>query len=253
MYRFAIVVLCGLFATGARAHDPRPLFIDVDARALPLVTLSSKIPSSVAAAARPEISLTADCVPAGRVVATRKSDGWASVARFRCDVGLGDAGVTIRYPAANPSLSTLVRVRDANGSRQRLAAPAATRIAIGSGAAAPPPAAGFLQLGIRHIAGGLDHLLFLACLLAIAGGWRRVVLAATGFTAGHSVTLALAALGVVAVPVVYVEAMIALSVVFLAAEIVRDDRATVSFRYPASVAAAFGLLHGFGFASALTA
>ncbi len=253
MHRFAVAVLCGSFATGALAHDPRPLFIDVDAQALPRVTVSSKVPSSVAATARPQIGLTADCVAAGGAVATRQSDGWASVASFRCGNDLAATGVTIRYPGANPSLSALIRVRDAAVSRQLLAAPGAADVAIGRGAAGPPAAAGFLALGVRHIAGGLDHLLFLACLLAIAGGWRRVVLAATGFTAGHSVTLALAALGVVAVPVVYVEAMIALSVVFLAAEIVRDDRTTLSFRYPAGVAAVFGLLHGFGFASALTA
>ncbi|MBW2190201.1 MAG: HupE/UreJ family protein [Deltaproteobacteria bacterium] len=104
---------------------------------------------------------------------------------------------------------------------------------------------------MQHILGGYDHLLFLVCLLLIAGTGRRILVTITGFTIAHSVTLALSALGVVRVPVAPVEAAIALSIVFLAVEIVRGDPDSLTYRYPIAVAASFGLLHGFGFAAVL--
>src|SRR5690606_2673867 len=79
----------------------------------------------------------------------------------------------------------------------------------------------------------------------------RILLAVTGFTAAHSITLSLATLGLVRAPIAPVEALIALSIVFLAAEIARDDPASFSRRYPIALSFTFGLLHGFGFASAL--
>jgi hypothetical protein len=94
-------------------------------------------------------------------------------------------------------------------------------------------------------------LLFLGLLAMIAGAPRRIFIAATGFTIAHSITLALTALDVLVVSVPAVEAVIALSIVFLAAEIARGERATLAWRRPALVASLFGLAHGAGFASAL--
>ena len=90
-----------------------------------------------------------------------------------------------------------------------------------------------------------------ACLVLIAGTWRRILVTITGFTIAHSVTLTLAALELVHVPVPPIEVMIALSIVFLAREIACDRRDTLTWRYPIVVSSTFGLLHGFGFASAL--
>lgn len=109
----------------------------------------------------------------------------------------------------------------------------------------------YLVFGLEHIWQGVDHLLFVACLLFIARTPRRVLITITGFTLAHSVTLSLAALDVIAVPAAAVEATIALSIVFLAREIVLTRRDTLTWRYPIAVSASFGLLHGFGFASAL--
>lgn len=109
----------------------------------------------------------------------------------------------------------------------------------------------YLLHGMEHIIGGLDHLLFVFALLVIARTPRRVLWTVTGFTLGHSLTLSLAALGVVSVPVPPMEAAIALSIVFLAVEIARGDRNGLSYRYPLLVSCGFGLLHGLGFASAL--
>ena len=108
-------------------------------------------------------------------------------------------------------------------------------------------------LGIEHILAGFDHLLFVLALVLLVQGTRRLLVTITAFTAAHSLTLAGATLGWVQVPGPPVEASIALSIVFIASEIVhtRQGRASVTQRYPWIVAFTFGLLHGFGFAGAL--
>ena len=108
-------------------------------------------------------------------------------------------------------------------------------------------------LGIEHILSGFDHLLFVLALVLLVQGTRRLVVTITAFTAAHSLTLAGATLGWVHVPAPPVEASIALSIVFVASEIVhaRQGRYSVTQHYPWVVAFTFGLLHGFGFAGAL--
>jgi hypothetical protein len=115
-------------------------------------------------------------------------------------------------------------------------------------------AAEYTQLGVTHILGGLDHLAFVLCLCLLTGG-TSLLLLVTAFTLGHSISLALSFLGVVAVPAPPVEATIALSIAFMAREALltrRDsaDAARSQVRYMA-VVVSFGLLHGLGFASVL--
>ena len=121
--------------------------------------------------------------------------------------------------------------------------------------------AGYFPLGIEHILSGFDHLFFVLALVLIV--WRtrsphgrravaKTMLATiTAFTIGHSVTLAAATLDLVRLPRAPIELAIALSVLLLAVELARDDRSTLTMRFPWIVAFAFGLLHGFGFAGAL--
>ena len=107
--------------------------------------------------------------------------------------------------------------------------------------------------GIEHILSGFDHLLFVFALVLLVQGTRRLLVTITAFTVAHSLTLAGATLGWVHVPGPPVEASIALSIVFVASEIVhmRQGRYSVTQHYPRVVAFTFGLLHGFGFAGAL--
>lgn len=111
----------------------------------------------------------------------------------------------------------------------------------------------YFVLGVEHILGGIDHLLFVLALLLIVRGGKRIVATVTAFTAAHSLTLAAATLGWVHVPGPPVEAIIALSIVFVASEVVhaRQGRPGLTERAPWIVAFSFGLLHGFGFAGAL--
>ena len=109
----------------------------------------------------------------------------------------------------------------------------------------------YFLIGVEHILAGWDHLLFvIALVLLVRGGWA-VVKAATAFTIAHSITLAGTTLGLTGLPQRPVEALIALSIVFLAVEIARGTRETLTRRLPWLVAFIFGLLHGFGFAGAL--
>ncbi len=114
-------------------------------------------------------------------------------------------------------------------------------------------AATYCKLGVEHILLGIDHLLFVLALLVLVKGWRRLVGTITAFTIAHSITLAAATLGFVQVPTPPVEAVIALSILFVAGEIVhrRQGRLGLTERWPWVVAFIFGLLHGLGFASAL--
>ncbi len=111
----------------------------------------------------------------------------------------------------------------------------------------------YLLLGVEHILFGIDHLLFILALLVLVKGVRRIILTITAFTLAHSLTLAGATLGFVYIPGPPIEAVIALSIVFVASEILhsRQGKPGLMESYPWVLAFAFGLLHGFGFAGAL--
>lgn len=109
----------------------------------------------------------------------------------------------------------------------------------------------YLDLGVVHILKGFDHLLFVLSLLLLAVNLKTLLYSITGFTISHSITLVFSVLGVVSVNILYIEAMIALSILFLAREIVVANKTSLTRKYLGGVAFIFGLLHGFGFSSVL--
>lgn len=168
----------------------------------------------------------------------------------------GLAGKRIEFVGLQATITdVLVRVQTFDGTTSTtLVHPSQPWVDI---AVAPGPlavAGAYLRLGVEHIWGGFDHLLFVLALLLLVRGWRRVVATVTAFTIAHSITLAAATLGFVHMPQKPVEATIALSIVFVAAEIVhsRQGRPGLTEKAPWVIAFTFGLLHGFGFASALS-
>jgi len=112
---------------------------------------------------------------------------------------------------------------------------------------------GYLKLGLEHILTGFDHLLFVLGLLLLIGSNWRLVKAVTAFTAAHSITLALAALGYLQFPSAAIEALVALSILFVAVELTKNGRPdlTLAQRRPWLIAFLFGLLHGMAFAGVL--
>jgi hydrogenase/urease accessory protein HupE len=179
----------------------------------------------------------------------------AYVERWRVSRPGGLAGQSLRIDGiAGGVTDVIVRVERKDGTSQveRLL-PAEPQFVVAAPAGTAAVAWSYLVLGVEHILGGIDHLLFVLALLLIVRGAKRIFFTITAFTAAHSITLIAATLGWVHVPGPPVEAMIALSIVFVAAEILRGLRGKpgVTARAPWIVAFSFGLLHGFGFAGAL--
>jgi len=127
------------------------------------------------------------------------------------------------------------------------------RVPTDGAAASSPLASAYIALGIEHILIGADHLAFVLALFLLVPTRRVLLSTITAFTMGHSLTLALAALGILNLPVALTEALIALSIAFVARELVATSAApSLTRRYPWVVALSFGLLHGLGFAAALS-
>jgi HupE / UreJ protein len=168
---------------------------------------------------------------------------------FACGADLRELAIRDDlFDALGTDYHTLARI-DAPGRTTQFAfTPEAreTRVALDAGGSRG--AASFVLLGVEHILSGWDHLLFLLGLLLRGGGWLSLAKIVTAFTLAHSVTLALAVLDVVILPDRLVEAVIALSIAFVAAENLFLSP-VVSRRWVVSFC--FGLVHGFGFSSAL--
>jgi hydrogenase/urease accessory protein HupE len=179
----------------------------------------------------------------------------AQVTRWtvRCDGGLAGQRVEIAG-LDNTFTDVLARVEHLDGAVQTVRIkPGDSAFAVQASPSALALSGTYLWLGMEHIWLGIDHLLFVFALLLIVSGWRRLVATITAFTVAHSITLVSATLGWVQVPQQPVEAVIALSILFLATEIVHGlrGRPALTARQPWIVAFVFGLLHGFGFAGAL--
>jgi hydrogenase/urease accessory protein HupE len=168
----------------------------------------------------------------------------------------GLAGRRIEFVGLQGTIAdVLVRLRLADGSTTTMmVGPSQPWVEIPATSGPYAVAVAFLKHGVGHILGGYDHLLFVLALLMIVSSTRVLVWTITAFTLAHSITLALATLGLVRVPGPPIEAAIAFSILLLASEIVRLRRGAPSLtaRWPWVVAFCFGLLHGFGFAGALS-
>ena len=261
--RAAVALLASvLLPIAALAHDVRPGYLSLIERAdgANRFDVLFKVPAN----AETQLALEARLPPACREIAARDWQAVAGATVERWTVDCGAAGLEsgeIAIGGLELTLTdVLVHVEWRDGGRlSAVLRPeaASVRAARGEGEGkATVPAIGFLRLGVEHILGGIDHLLFVLCLVLLVDGARRLLATITAFTLAHSVTLALATLGVVRVPSRPVEASIALSIVLLAVELVRRWRgedAGSTVRRPWLVSFAFGLLHGLGFAGALSA
>jgi hydrogenase/urease accessory protein HupE len=250
----AILVGIALLASPARAHDARPAYLEItetgsnrfdviwrtpvfSGMRLP-VTLH--FPNGVTNATEPVVRELPDAMVERRII---NVDGGLAGKRFEF-VGLQGTITDV-----------LVRtqLRDAQSSTTLVRA-SQPWIEIAARTGPLAVAGAYVLHGIEHILLGYDHLLFVLALVLIVRNLRVLVWTITSFTLAHSITLALATLGVVHVPGPPVEATIALSILLLACEIVRIRRGRPSLtqRWPWVVAFTFGLLHGFGFAGALS-
>lgn len=250
----AALALCA--ASVAIAHEVRPGFLEITQTAADSYGFLWKKPSG----GEVELQIAPVVPPPCRLVvpgAQQLAPG-AVVVRGTLTCPGGIAGKTIAIAGLQSTITdVLVRVNHADGrSESHLLRPSAPSVTLdGAGGGLMERVLGYVQLGFQHILFGPDHLLFVLGLMLIVAGRWMLVKTLTAFTVAHSITLALATLGHVAVPAAPLEAAIALSILFLGLEVVRTWRGDTSFtlRHPWVVAFAFGLLHGFGFASGLAA
>ena len=291
---FTFAIVLAIFVSPANAHEVRPAFLELTERSPGEFDVLWKVPAAggvplageeiphqpgTTAAADPgstrampcgcpaptaaqllhgvlpiHPSLPKDAVIVGRPHVERIFG--AEIKRWTISTAAKDLGgweVSV-HGLPSTMVDVLVRIAFKNGRVvSRMLRPDAPSFVLTSETAGPA-AGGYLILGVEHILFGIDHLLFVLALVLIVRGARLLVKTITAFTIAHSITLALATLGLAKVPSAPVEAVIALSIVFAASEILRSRRGErgLTARAPWLVAGAFGLLHGFGFAGALS-
>jgi HupE / UreJ protein len=249
-----LIALCAL--TAGRAHEIRPAYLDLKETAPSRYDVLWRTP--VLAGMRLLIVLE---MPDGvRNLREPQFDDLTDsrVERRWIDTGPGGLeGKRIDFLGLNLTITdVLVRIERLDGPHStELVHPSRPYIEIPAPRGAPATATIFLTQGIEHILLGADHPLFVLGLLLIVKSPWMLVKTISAFTVAHSITLAAATLGLASIPAPPLNVAIALSILFLGPEIVRSWRGETSFtiRHPWVVAFAFGLLHGFGFASGLTA
>jgi hydrogenase/urease accessory protein HupE len=253
--RLGALLLLGIsLALPAAADDFRPAYLQlrqVDATTYDVLWKLPALDESTTLKLRPQF-------PPGAQVITPPSSSYAAgtaVQRWRMQIDGGLTGKSIEFPnLAATRIDVLVRVERSDGTSQvGRVLPLAPSFLVTASPGAFEVAQTYTVLGIEHILAGLDHLLFVLALLLLVQGTRRLIATITAFTVAHSLTLFAATLGWLNLPSPPVEAVIALSIVFLAGEIVhaRQGRPGLTQRRPWIVAFSFGLLHGLGFAGAL--
>ena len=233
-----IVSLPGLLV----ADDFQPLYVELTEIDEGRFTVRIRRPPRVPASNHPLIEFPEFCTrQLGR------ENTWI------CGQDLAGATLSIRYPRFGVASASVIKLSFYSGENHTITLSSGKHEwRIPKREEIATVAVQYTWLGMEHIWIGFDHLLFVLCLIWIAGSWRRILVTITGFTLAHSVTLALAALQVVVLPVPPIEAAIALSVLFLATEMTRGPSNNITWNYPIAVSASFGLLHGLGFAAVLS-
>ena len=243
-------------ARPAAAHETRPGLLDLRETADGLYSLLWKRPTGGEVEIRIHPIIPEGCSLQTDDRQQQVSPGAVLVRGIlRCPGGL--KGKILRIAGLETTITdVLVRVHHADGRLEsHLLRPASPAVELGGSTTQMQRVLDYLRLGVQHILLGADHLLFVLGLLLIVSGLGMLLKTITAFTLAHSITLAIATLGYASAPALPLNAAIALSILFLGPEVVRRWRGETSFtiRHPWVVAFAFGLLHGFGFASGLTA
>ncbi len=242
-----------LLAVPANAHEMRPAYLDMRETAADEFAITWKVPALGDRRLGLYVRLPKDCIENAEPV--RTIDGSAFFERWTATCQGGLKGKQISIDGLSSTLTdALARIAYRDGSTQvsRLTPDMPALVVVGSQSLLDV-ASTYFKLGVDHILSGFDHLLFvLALILLIRDRWM-LVKTITAFTVAHSITLAGAALGYFSLPQKPVEAVIALSIAFVASELAKAQpgEQRTSENYPWVVAFAFGLLHGFGFAGAL--
>ncbi len=247
-----LLAFAGL-APAAVAHEIRPAFLQIREVEPATYDLLWKTPAQGDMRLALNVILPPNCANASEPRSTMVDAAVIQRWRTACDGGL--IGQTIAIENLDQTLTdTILRFEPLDGRATTLRLkPDTSHAVIPAKQPWTEVASTYFGLGVEHILTGFDHLMFVLALLILVGDIKRLVVAVTAFTVAHSLTLAGTTLGWVKLSSAPVEASIALSIMFVAAEImrVRAGQNSLTAKLPWLASFAFGLLHGFGFAGAL--
>lgn len=251
--RFFVLILLTAFSVSLAADEVRPGFLQLKETAPDVFSVLWKVPARGEKRLGIHAELPPNCEDQAR--SAPRLVGAAYIERWivSCSGGVVEREIHIAG-LDTTSTDVLVHLEFIDGrSLSAHLTPARDSVRLPRESSSLQVALTYTGLGIEHILLGIDHLLFVFVLLLLVKDWRQLVITITAFTLAHSITLAAATLGVVQVPQQPVEAVIALSILFLAMEYLhgRQGRQGAAARWPWLIAFVFGLLHGFGFAGAL--
>ena len=254
MYRSVTILLLLLsFTNAGMADEIRPGYLELNTSDGLVYSVKWKVPMKGDLVLSLNPVLPDSCTE--RIPPSSMKSGGAMITRWSLTCATGIYKKQIRIDGLeNTMTDVLVRIVHQDGVTQMVRlTPSETGFEVAAKTSNLDVIRVYTALGIEHILLGVDHLLFVFALLLIVRGWRRLVGTITAFTLAHSITLAAATMGYVHVAQAPVEAVIALSILFLATEVIhnRQGRPGLAKRFPWLVAFIFGLLHGFGFAGAL--
>jgi len=253
---FFVVVLVGLYpAMPVNADEIRPALLDIKEQNTGLFTVTWKVPTrgDRVLAITPQLPNSLELMGSPTVQDMPGARIEHATYRNTSESLTGQTIVIDGLLAVQTDVLLLIQLQDGT-QHSAILRPASPGFTIPLEASKLKVAGDYWRMGTIHILEGVDHLLFVLALLLIVPGLRQLVKAVTAFTVAHSITLALATLGVVHVPAAPTEAIIALSILFLATEIVHKHNGQFSLTetYPWIIAFIFGLFHGLGFAGALS-
>ena len=247
-----LIAMLWLFASQCFAHEMRPAFaqlVETEEGALANVRVSATLRQPLVPGFRPDLALDLGGCRLGAEIISQRQEGTLIQSWHEyCDQTLSQSTLAIRnlYPGVS---EVLVSITHLDGSVQRFVVRPDNPV-VNLGEADSPLVSAYLELGIEHLLAGLDHVLFVIALMVLITGRWRLVATITAFTIAHSITLALSTFELLQISQSAVEALIALSLLFMAVEMLSKSP-SLTANYPWAISFGFGLIHGLGFAGVL--
>ena len=247
MNRLILIAFC--VCTGSiLAHEVRPAYLEINATGENEYSVIWKQPLLNGRPLSLQPDFPSDCVRSSTRIEALGTEALIERIELQCASSL--KGRIVGVSGLTKTLTdVLVRAQLGNGVTTTLLRPESPTTKLGTGRSAP--LASYLRLGIEHLLFGIDHVLFVIGLMFFLDRIGPLVKTITSFTVAHSLTLGISAIGLVRIPQAPIEAVIALSILFLATEKLRGTTDTLVAQRTWLIAFIFGLLHGFGFAGAL--
>ena len=247
-----LIATLWFFASQCVAHEMRPAFaqlVETEEGVSAQVRVSATLRQPLLPGLRPDLALDLGGCRLGAEIISQRQEGTLIQSWHEyCDQTLSQSTLAIRnlYPGVS---ELLVSITHLDGNVQRFVVRSDNPV-VNLGEADSPLLPAYLELGIEHLLAGLDHVLFVIALMVLITDKWRLVATITAFTVAHSITLALSTFELLQISQSAVEALIALSLLFMAVEMLSKSP-SLTANYPWAISFGFGLIHGLGFAGVL--